>query len=127
MEKKRILIVDDEKSFTSILRINLESVGNYDVTVENDSNKAFSTALHLKPDLILLDVMMPQKEGPDVAMEIRNNKVLQETPIVFLTATVTTEEVKSQGGWIGGHPFIAKPSRLDVLLNSIEANFKADE
>lgn len=122
MVKKKILIVDDEQGFTAMLKLNLETTGNFDVRIENDSSHAVETAIHYRPDLILLDIIMPTKEGPDVAMELKNHELLQEIPIVFLTATVSKDEVDSQDGKIGGHPFVAKPSSLAVLLESIERN-----
>ena len=65
---------------------------------------------------------MPNLEGPDVAIEIKDHPQLKEIPIIFLTATVTKEEVQSQGGKIGGNHFVAKPSTLSDLLYSIERN-----
>lgn len=120
MVKRKILVVDDEKGFTAMLKLNLESTGQYDVRVLNDSSQAVDTAVQFKPDLILLDIIMPHYEGPDIAIQIKQNPLLKDVPIVFLTATVTKEEVDSQGGAIGGHPFVAKPSSLAVLLSSIE-------
>ena len=122
MNKKRILIVDDEKGFTSMLSLNLEATGDYDVLVENDSCRALSTALAFRPDLILLDIIMPKKEGPDVAIDIKSNSELNKTPIVFLTATITKAEVDAEGGTIGGNTFVAKPSSLGELIDSIERN-----
>jgi len=122
MTKRKILIVDDEKGFTAMLSLNLEATGEYEVKTENDSTHALSAALQYRPDLILLDVIMPSMEGPDVAIAIRNNRSLTGTPIVFLTATVTKDEVESQGGRIGGNSFVAKPSNLETLLSSIEQN-----
>ena len=78
--------------------------------------------LQYRPDLILLDVIMASKEGPDVAIEIKGDPRLKETPIIFLTATVTQQEVDEEGGKIGGQAFVAKPSSLDILLDSIEKN-----
>ena len=105
-----------------MLKLNLESTGNYEIRVENDSSLAIETAIQYKPDLILLDVIMPNFEGPDIAMKIKSQPELKDIPIVFLTATVTKEEVDSQQGEIGGHPFVAKPSSLATLLHSIEKN-----
>jgi CheY-like chemotaxis protein len=122
MIKRRILIVDDEKSFSEILRLNLESTGKYDVCVENDANNALFAVLQHRPDLVLLDVIMASKEGPDIAVEIKGDPRLKQTPIVFLTATVTQKEVEAGGGRIGGQAFVAKPSSLDFLLDSIERN-----
>lgn len=122
MDKRKILIVDDEKGFSEVVRLNLESTGKYDVCIETDASNAFSTALQYRPDLILLDVIMASKEGPDVAIEIKGDPILKETPIVFLTATVTQQEVDQEGGRIGGQAFVAKPSSLEILLSSIEKN-----
>lgn len=122
MDKRKILIVDDEKDFSEVVRLNLESTGKYDVQIENNAANAVYTALKYRPDLILLDVIMASKEGPDVAIEIKSDARLKETPIVFLTATVTQKEVDAGGGKIGGQAFVAKPSSLDVLLDSIEKN-----
>jgi two-component system, OmpR family, alkaline phosphatase synthesis response regulator PhoP len=122
MRKRKILIVDDEKGFSEMVKLNLESTGKYEVKIETDSTNALFTALLYRPDLILLDIIMANKEGPDVAIEIKGDPVLKETPVVFLTATVTQQEVEAQGGTIGGHPFVAKPGSLNILLDSIERN-----
>ena len=81
--RKKILVVDDEAGFTSMLKLNLEATGNYDVWVENDPHHAYRSALECKPDLILLDIIMPRVEGPDVAFQIRNSEALREIPIIF--------------------------------------------
>ena len=120
MVRKKIMIVDDEAGFTSMLKLNLESIGDYEVNVVNEAKKALTAAKQFLPDIILLDIIMPDKEGPDVAIDIRNDPDLKNIPIVFLTATITRDEVESQNGWIGGNIFVAKPSSLKELLASIE-------
>ncbi len=125
MGRKRILVIDDEKGFSTMLQLNLESTGFYEVRVENNPGKALNTALKYNPDLVLLDIVMPSKEGPDVAIEFKSNNQLRNTPIVFLTATIRQSEVDSEGGLIGGHPFLAKPSSLPCLMESIERNIMA--
>lgn len=125
MAKRKILVVDDEKGFTDMLRLNLESTGSYEVRVVNQADQALTVALNYRPDLILLDIIMPRMEGPDVAFEIKHTQVLEEIPIIFLTATVMQSEVDSQDGVIGGHAFVAKPSSLSVLLSSIERHMGA--
>ncbi|VAW19866.1 hypothetical protein MNBD_BACTEROID05-771, partial [hydrothermal vent metagenome] len=100
MDRKKILIVDDEKGFTNMLSLNLESTGDYDVCVENEATHAMESVCQFGPDLILLDVVMPNLEGPDVATQIRNNEDFSDVPIVFLTATVTKEEVEQSNGRI---------------------------
>lgn len=121
-DRRKILLVDDEKKFTVMLKLNLEAVGNYQVQIENDSLRAVQTAVEFNPELILLDIIMPNKEGPDIAIDVKGNDRLKNTPIVFLTATVTKEEAGEQNGMIGGHPFVAKPSNLKELIEAIERN-----
>lgn len=120
MDKRKILLVDDEKGFALTLKLNLEATEAYEVRIENNANNALNTALQFHPDLVLLDVIMPGKEGPDVAFDFKHNDFMKEVPIIFLTATITREEVVDQHGKIGGHSFVAKPSPLNDLFSSIE-------
>ena len=119
---RKILVVDDEKSFTDMLKLSLEATKKYTVRIVNDPNNAILAAQKFAPDLILLDIIMPSMEGPDIAIELKNTPELQNIPIVFLTATVTHEEVEKQGGLIGVHKFVAKPSKLIELIEVIEDN-----
>ncbi len=116
----RILIVDDEKGFTDILKLTLEATGKYQVQVENNPQHAVKMALQYRPHLILLDVIMPRMEGPDVAIEMRNDEKLKEIPIIFLTGTITEDEALEVGHKIGKHTFVSKPCHLEDLLNAIE-------
>lgn len=118
--KRKILVVDDEKGFSDMLKLNLESTGDYDVLTLNDPTQALAMAQKHTPDVILLDVIMPKLEGPDVAFLIHEDERLKKIPIIFLTSTVTEEEVEEQNGIIGGHPFVAKPSSLARLVEAIE-------
>ena len=124
MGKKRILIIDDETSFTSLLKLNLEDTGAYDVRVENSGKRGLAAAREFKPNLILLDVVMPDMDGGDVAAQIKADPKVGKIPIVFLTASVMREEVDSEGGFIAGHPFIAKPVGIKELVDCIDKNIK---
>ena len=119
MDKKRILIVDDESGFTHLLKLTLEKTGNYAVCEENDGMRALEVARVFKPDLIFLDIVMPKIDGGDVASQIRSDPALKDVRIVFLTAIVSKKEA-SGGGMIGGFPFIAKPVTLESLIKCIE-------
>ncbi len=125
MNKKKILIIDDEQSFSEMVKLNLESTNKYEVKLEIDSRNALSSVRKYRPDLILLDVIMAHMEGPDVARVISEDSTLKEIPTIFLTATVTQKEVDEGGGMIGGHPFVAKPSSLETLLDAIDKNMMA--
>ena len=120
-DKPCILIVDNNGDFTRSAKLALEKTGRYFVFEENDATKAHQTALTLKPDLILLDVSMPETDGGEVAARIQSDPTLHGIPIVFLTALVTEAETRS-GLRIQGHPFLAKPISIPELVAGIEAN-----
>ena len=119
-EKKRILVVDDEPSITRLLKLNLEQTGDYEVATENVSKAALAAAEEFQPDLILLDVMMPGLDGGNLASRLQASPKLKGVPIVFLTATVTREEVRARRGLVGGLPFLAKPVNLQEVLACLE-------
>jgi CheY-like chemotaxis protein len=87
-EKPCILIIDNNSDFTHSAKLALERTGRYFVCEENDATKAHQTAQSLKPDLILLDIAMPETDGGEVAARIQSDPALHRTPIVFLTALV---------------------------------------
>jgi CheY-like chemotaxis protein len=118
--KKRILLVDDEPSFTRLMKLNLECNGAYEVKVENDGARALAAARSFRPDLILLDVIMPDVDGGQVASELRSDPTLEQVPIVFLTAIVSKNEVVEQGDLIAGQTFLAKPVTVADVIRTIE-------
>jgi DNA-binding response OmpR family regulator len=118
--KARILVIDDEVGATRLLKRNLEQTGGYDVRAENTAETALSAAIEFVPDLILLDVMMPGRDGGEVAELLRSDRRFKSTPIVFLTAAATRGDVKNGGGIIGGMPFLAKPAGLAEVLACLE-------
>ena len=120
MSKKKILVVDDEASLTRMLRRNLEATGKYEVKEENSGTQAYDSAKQFQPDMILLDVMMPDMDGGAVAAQIQDDEHLKHIPIVFLTAIVQKEEAEDTGSNIGGRTFLAKPVKLDDLITCIE-------
>ena len=120
MSKKRILIIVDESSITRLLKLNLEMTGRYEAREVNTSAKALLAAREFKPNLVLLDIMMPDMDGGDVAAQIQNEPTLKHIPIVFLTATVRPEELEKRGEVIGGFTYIAKPLNVKGVLSVIE-------
>ena len=125
-EKPSILIIDNSRDFTHAAKVALEKTGRYVVREENDSSKAHQTALTFKPDLVLLDIAMPETDGGEVAAWIQSDPALHRIPIVFLTALVTMAEARA-GLRIQGHPFLAKPIGLPELIKGIEENLPARE
>ena len=122
---RRILIVDDEPDMTFLVRLNLQKTGRYEVREENASPGALPAAREFRPDLILLDVMMPELDGGDVLALLKEDHTLRQIPVVFLTATVLKDEVSSQGGTIGGYPFISKPFEVETLVARIDQLLEA--
>ena len=120
MAKKRILLVDDEKSFTTLLKLNLEETGDYEVQVENWAEDALETAKAFKPDLILLDLIMPRMPGGNVAAQMSEDPELKSTPIVFLTAAVRKQQVEENEGIICERPCLAKPATLEMVVAAID-------
>jgi two-component system alkaline phosphatase synthesis response regulator PhoP len=118
-EKRRIMIVDNDTNATHLVRILLEKTGRYVVLEENNSTEAHRSARIFRPDLILLDVVMPIRDGGEIAAQIRVDPELQNTPIIFLTALVTPTEAKA-GVHIDGHPFLAKPINIPEVIEAIE-------
>lgn len=120
MRKRRILIVDDEVSFTRLLRLNLEYSGDYEIRIENNAERAVAAARDFRAELVLLDMMMPKMIGTEVAAAFRDDPVLQHTPIVFFTATVPKQALAKSGGIHAEYPCIAKPASVDEVLSAIE-------
>jgi len=122
--KTRILIIDDSRDLTYSAKRALERTRRYSVWEENDPAKAHQTAQRVKPDLILLDIAMPETDGGEVAARIESDPTLHRTPIVFLTGLVTKAEARS-GLRIQGHPFLAKPISIPELVAGIERSLPA--
>jgi len=120
MNTKRILTVDDKPSVTRNLKLNLESSGSYEVLGENHATNALAAARTFQPDLILLDVMMPDMDGGDVAARLRADPVLRDTPVIFLTGIVSNEETGGHEMVRGGETFLAKPVDTEALIKCIE-------
>jgi CheY-like chemotaxis protein len=125
-ERPRILIIDDSRDFTYSAKLGLERTNRYSVWEENDPARAHQTAQRFKPDLILLDIAMPETDGGEVAARIEADPALHRTPVVFLTALVTKAEAGS-GLRIQAHPFLAKPISIPDLIAGIERYLPARE
>jgi len=124
MSKKKILLIDDEANFTELVKLNLEETGMYEVRAENNGKDGIAATEEFKPDLIFLDVIMPDMDGGDVAQEIKSNPQTEDIPIVFLTALVQEKEVTSKQGNIAGRSFLAKPVSVEKLIECIRQNIK---
>jgi two-component system OmpR family response regulator len=116
---KKILIIDDDREFTDLLNPALKMHKGYEVRVENNSRNAVEIAHKFKPDIVILDVVMPEIDGGDVHMLFKTDTVLKHTPIIFLTSMVEQSEVEARNGLIGGSRYVAKPVNVPTLIKAI--------
>jgi len=119
MCKKRILVVDDEPDMRKLVETRLRGSG-YDVISANDGEEGLAKAKQLKPDLILLDIMMPKMEGTAMAETLKQEEITRNIPIIFLTSLVRKEEEKEIANMMGEYFFMAKPFDWQKLLSMIE-------
>jgi len=114
--EKKILIIDNEPDLTNVLKIALEGFGGFRVQTENNPLLAVTAAKQFGPDLIILDVKMPELDGADVAIHLKDEAGLSQTPILFLTGAVSTPEIVRHGRKVGGLRFLPKTMRLDAMV-----------
>ena len=124
MEKKlgKVLVVDDEKDILQIVKYNLELHG-YEVDTAENGVDAISKLKTYKPDLILLDIMMPHKDGIQTCIEIRANPEYDDTLIIFLTA-LSDEKSEIRGLELGADDYIAKPIKPKLLVSRVHSAFR---
>jgi CheY-like chemotaxis protein len=118
--KTRVLVIDDDESFTKMAKLNLETTGLYTVRTLNQSLRAMEVARDFQPHIILLDVVMPEADGGDVANNLRARTATQDIPIIFVSAMVSQKESHSGFYESGGEHFLAKPVRTETLSGAIE-------
>jgi DNA-binding response OmpR family regulator len=116
----KILYVEDELFLGKIVKETLESRG-FDVAMETDGDKVLPLFQEIGPDICVLDVMLPNKNGFDIAEDIR--KINDYIPIIFLTAKTETEDVV-KGFKLGGNDYIRKPFSMEELIVRIESLLK---
>lgn len=119
---KKILVVDDEKSIADIVGFNLKNEG-FEVIVAYDGQEAVNKALTDNPDLVILDVMLPEKDGFQVLKEIRQQI---EIPVIMLTAK-EAEEDKICGLDLGADDYMTKPFGMKELMARVKANLRRVE
>ena len=120
-DKWRILIIDNNRQFGRRAHSILQNAGEYVVCDINDPWRALEAARSFKPDLVLVDLFMPQEDGIDVAVELEADRALRDVSIVFMTALITREEA-SDGRRVNGHRLVAKPRSSSDLLRIVEEN-----
>ena len=120
----KILVVDDEPDILEILQYNLEKEG-YTVRVASNGKKGVEEAKNFLPDLILLDIMMPEQDGVETCRQIREVPELQNIYVIFLTAR--TEEYSEIAAFdVGADDYIVKPIKPRALMSRISALFRRE-
>ncbi len=119
MAKQTILVVDDEKDLLDLIEYNLKKEG-FDVLKAEDGQMGIELAREKKPNLVLLDIMMPKMDGLEVCDLMRADKDLRSIPIIFLTAR-SDEKTEVEGLDKGGDDYITKPISTTKLISRIKA------
>ncbi|MFH1837208.1 MAG: response regulator [Candidatus Omnitrophota bacterium] len=119
MEKKKIMIVDDEEDFLRITKINLENTGEYEVMTLSNAANIISLVRTFKPNVILLDILMPKIDGPEACKMLNEDPIGKGTPIITLSA-LDTDKDRLMMYKLGVVDFIIKPIEKDVLIAKIE-------
>ena len=119
---KRILVVDDEADVVSLLRLTLKGQG-YDIITASNGQEGLEKARTEKPDLILLDVMLPKLDGYKVARMLRFDERYSKIPIIMITAKIQ-EKDKETGLEMGADAYITKPFDMTTLLSKIDQTLK---
>ena len=123
LKRTRVLVVDDEEHFGTMVKINLERTGRYEVKVETRGRYCVETAKAFVPDVILLDIIMPDMTGYDVARALLRENDLKLKPLIFLTA-LSEEEVSFHEGKISEVIVLTKPIASQDLAACIDQKMK---
>lgn len=116
---QKILYVDDEPDISEIVKLSLERLGGFDVAVCYNGKEALTKIAEIMPDMLLMDVMMPEMDGPTALREIRKDERYKHIPIVFVTAKVQPYEIE-HFRQLGAADVIAKPFDPMELSKQIE-------
>jgi DNA-binding response OmpR family regulator len=120
-ERPRILIVDNNSHFARSARLLLDQSGTYVTCTVIDPRRALETAGNFRPDLVIVDLIIPHADGLEVAAQLEADWALHGVPIVFLTSLITVEETKD-GRRVYGHRILPKPTSGSRLFELVEQN-----
>jgi len=119
-ENIKVLIIDDEVDFCYFVKKNLMRDGMFDVIIATNGQDGIELAKNEEPDIILLDLFMPDMPGEDVADALKENTVTADIPILFVTALATNDDVvDSKENKIGNNYILPKPIRTKKLIETI--------
>ena len=118
MSKKSVLIIDDEADFCKLVKLNLELIGDFAVTIATDSKRGLALAKTLKPNLILLDIMMPHMDGFQLLEKLKADEETMQIPVVMLTAR-GDDASKNKASELYNEDYITKPIEALELRTKI--------
>ena len=116
--KKKILIIEDEPELANAIKIRLQAKG-YNADTANDGLAGWEAVQSIKPDLVLLDLILPVMDGYEVCRYIKGDKKTKNIPVIILTAKSVFKDV-DKGFKVGADDYIIKPYDLNILLKKIE-------
>ena len=119
MSGRKILIIDDEEKFCRAIKKALELKTDFQVLTATQGEEGVRLAKTQKPDVILLDIMMPGMFGTQVAENLLEDPVTSSIPIIFVTAIVNQQEIQGSNYIAGGHIFLAKPVSIAEVIKKI--------
>lgn len=120
---KKILVIDDEEDLTYFLKANLEIEEQYHVIAVTRAKDAFKTAIKTKPDLIILDIMMPQIDGIKVLKKLKESKETLSIPVIMLSAK-DDNATKIEAAALYDECYITKPVQIEELKTKIREVFQ---
>jgi len=121
MAKTKILVIDDDAEVCEFLKLTLEKTRKYDVVATTSGSEGLKLAEVHQPNLVLLDIMMPEMSGAEVAEKLVKNEKTCDIPIAFITGLLTKDDVEKRQGFIHGFLFISKPVTPKELIEQVES------
>ena len=118
---KKVLIIDDEVFFCRAIKKNLEVNDEFQVLTATRGDEGIHAAKEERPDVILLDIMMPGMSGTEVTDALLADPVTRSIPIIYVTAIVNEDDIQRGAGIAGGKDIIAKPVKINELIEKINA------
>jgi len=115
----KVMVVDDDEDFTTLYKNTLTAAG-YNTSTVNQSTVAIEMAYLIKPDVFVIDLMMPELDGFQLCRMIREDPVLKDTPVIIITA-LTDEDSKKVAMGAGANDYLTKPFRINQLKSRIGA------
>lgn len=121
MPKTKILVIDDDESVCEFVKLTLEETRKFQVMATTSAREGLRLAEMHRPNLVLLDIMMPEMSGAEVAEKLVKNEKTCDIPIAFITGLLTKEDVEKRQGFIHGFLFISKPVTPIELIEQVES------